>query len=371
MFLLKVAKTIPCCGRDTVLLFLNQFLCCGVTYLCCPQGDNIERKKNYVNQTLKRILFSSASTTTKMTRRTIRFEDLGEPIQKLLMQLGGDGYTEEDMKLMEFVSVKDMTKIYNDLNERKKAETIWKELKSELQNRQLTELKQVQDAELSKEEAKAKRKQIKNLEKMIREEEEKEAALEAERKQKKRDRKERRERERREREEAEEAAAAAAAAAEEEPAEDEDPAEAKARRKRERRKAKEEALAAEEARLAAEAEDEAEEQKLLSEKKARKEERRKRREEASELQAETERLEQQATEIEHKRAEKASRNLKKEWLDHVKDHPLEFGDDVCFIDLMNYRSKYKNYKNEITNRMTMLLSKSALTTRLNHHQRNS
>ena len=41
---------------------------------------------------------------------TIRFEDLGKPIQALLKGLKG-GYTEEDMNLMEYVSVKDMAKV--------------------------------------------------------------------------------------------------------------------------------------------------------------------------------------------------------------------------------------------------------------------
>eukprot|EP01060_Flectonema_neradi_P023968 TRINITY_DN323_c5_g1_i1.p1 TRINITY_DN323_c5_g1~~TRINITY_DN323_c5_g1_i1.p1 ORF type:complete len:441 (+),score=161.43 TRINITY_DN323_c5_g1_i1:147-1325(+) len=230
------------------------------------------------------------------------------------------------MKLMEYISVKDMTKIYNDLNEMKRAETIWKELKTKLQTMQLDELKQEQDAEMSKEEAKAKRKRIKKLEAQIREEEEKEKALEEERKRKKEERRLKRERREKERQEAEEAAAAAEAEAAEQQ-EDEDPAEAKARRKAARRKAKEEALAAEEQRAAEEAAEQEEEQRLLAEKKARKEERRRRREEAAELQEETQRLEQQAQEVQKKREEKANRNLKKEWLDHVKDHPLEFGDD--------------------------------------------
>ncbi|ORC92033.1 uncharacterized protein TM35_000042470 [Trypanosoma theileri] len=68
------------------------------------------------------------------TKGTIRFEDLGEPVQRLLKSLRG-GYTEEDMALLEYVSVKDMAKIYGEMCNDRHVEEIWQELRMALQTR--------------------------------------------------------------------------------------------------------------------------------------------------------------------------------------------------------------------------------------------
>jgi hypothetical protein len=62
---------------------------------------------------------------------TIRFEDLGAPIQRLFKQV--KGISEEDMALVqEFVSVKDMAKIFQELGSDRGAEAIWAELRAAL-----------------------------------------------------------------------------------------------------------------------------------------------------------------------------------------------------------------------------------------------
>lgn len=76
-------------------------------------------------------------------RTTIRFEDLGAPVQKLLRSLKGgvapDGsvkaISDADMSLLEYISVKDMAKIYTELGTDRAAEQIWIELKAALQER--------------------------------------------------------------------------------------------------------------------------------------------------------------------------------------------------------------------------------------------
>eukprot|EP00659_Diplonema_papillatum_P014299 gene14299-21929_t len=64
---------------------------------------------------------------------TIRLEDLGEPIQKLLRAKGG--HTEDDLWLMEYVHVTDMARIFTELSKNRPPEDVWTELKAELQGR--------------------------------------------------------------------------------------------------------------------------------------------------------------------------------------------------------------------------------------------
>ena len=65
-----------------------------------------------------------------MSGKTIRFEDLGGPVQDLLKRV--KGVTDEDMQLFEFVSVKDMAKIYQEMGTDREATDIWDELKGAL-----------------------------------------------------------------------------------------------------------------------------------------------------------------------------------------------------------------------------------------------
>ncbi|KAH9601501.1 FYVE zinc finger [Trypanosoma melophagium] len=136
------------------------------------------------------------------TRGTIRFEDLGEPVQRLLKSLKG-GYTEEDMALLEYVSVKDMAKIYGEMYSDRHVEEIWRELRLALQTRreqaarreaELLSRQQRLELECAAEAAKMKEKEVRDEEK---EEKEEEAALQraAERAERRRRRREARARE--------------------------------------------------------------------------------------------------------------------------------------------------------------------------------
>eukprot|EP01059_Diplonema_ambulator_P010844 TRINITY_DN20871_c0_g1_i4.p1 TRINITY_DN20871_c0_g1~~TRINITY_DN20871_c0_g1_i4.p1 ORF type:complete len:340 (+),score=171.38 TRINITY_DN20871_c0_g1_i4:48-1067(+) len=116
---------------------------------------------------------------------TIRFEDLGRPIQQLLKSLK-DGYNDADMALMEFVSVKDMAKIYDDLNSSKKAELIWKELRRELKERRQQILAKELEETTNKQE-------MEKIQELIRKAEEEEAEHQRQKEEKKRQKKERRE----------------------------------------------------------------------------------------------------------------------------------------------------------------------------------
>lgn len=209
------------------------------------------------------------------TRRTIRFEDLGEPVQKLLRSLKG-GLTEEDMALLEYVSVKDMAKIYGEMSSDREVEQIWEELRGALQQRR-------EKAERKRRELEKRQKEIENEQeeegvKALREEQERLAAQEAE------------EAERR-------------------------------RRKEERRRRKDEQKQAEEAAVIAEQEAREEEERLAAEEAERKKQdakKKKREARARELAEEQEAL----------KAEKAKntkpKDQKREWADYVAQHPLEF-----------------------------------------------
>lgn len=210
-------------------------------------------------------------------RHTIRFEDLGEPVQKLLKSMKG-GYTDDDVALLEYVSVKDMAKIFQEMSSDRRAEAIWEELKTALQTR--------------REKAESKRRAMEDKKKEL--ESEAQNAVEEE----------------------------AQMAAEEEERERE--AEAK-RKRREERKLRKQQEADEQQRLAEEAAQLAAEEEAAN---ARREERRKKREEKRRrLQEEQEELERQQREAEaasHRR----KKGQKKDWDDYVASHPLEFSNDV-------------------------------------------
>ena len=218
-------------------------------------------------------------------RQTIRFEDLGEPVQKLLKNLKG-GYNDEDMVLLEYVGVKDMAKIYQEMSSDRRAEAIWEELKAALiarreKQQRKAEAMESRAGELDAE-AKAAEEEAKRLE-----EEEAAKAAEAEAK--------RLRREERRRKRAEQAS-----------------------QMEEDARAEEERLLAEEAARLAEEEEAA--------KKRREDRRRKRAEKAARLAEEQEAL---AAEQEKAKADRKRRkNQKKEWSDYVASHPLEFSNDV-------------------------------------------
>lgn len=258
-------------------------------------------------------------------RKTIRFEDLGAPIQKLLKSLKG-GVSDEDMELMEFVSVKDMAKIYNDLASDKKAEQIWAELRMELQRRKDIREGKLEERRAAREEAEALRKKMEEAaeeEERLRAEEER---LRAERKAKKKAEKERRRKEQEELERQLEEERLAQEAEEEARALEE---EERKRKKEERRRRKEEREAEllrrqeeEEALAKAEAE---EEQRRIEEKLRKKEEKRRKREEQAALLAQQEEEYEEELRLEEKKRKKRElKSMKEEWDEHVKNHPLEF-----------------------------------------------
>lgn len=222
-------------------------------------------------------------------KRSIRFEDLGEPVQKLLRALR-NGVTEEDMSLFEFVAVKDMAKIYQDMSDDRRAEQIWEDLKASLIAR--------------REKAEAARRQLDDLS-------DQQSAMEAE---------------------------AARLAAEEEARQQAEAEEAEKRRRKEekrRKKAEEAARNASEADRAAAEEAAREAERLAAEEEARlaeeeeaarakAESKRKRREEkARRLAEEQEELRKQA-----EAGRKKGRTQREEWTDYVASHPLEFTKDT-------------------------------------------
>ncbi|RNF19523.1 zinc finger protein, predicted [Trypanosoma cruzi] len=220
---------------------------------------------------------------------TIRFEDLGEPVQRLLRSLKG-GYTEEDMALLEYVSVKDMARIYGEMSSERHAEEIWEELRAALKARQ--------------EKAARRELELRNRLRQI------EADREAD------------ERARREQEALEEAERQAA--------------EARRERHETLRKIREEqaeeeaaAAAAEEAALLA-----AEEEKLR-----RKAEKRRKRQEARERELQEQ---QEALEAERKKhAAGTSASQKKAWEEYVASHPLEFGNGNQNIEQKHVEHKLR------------------------------
>ena len=227
------------------------------------------------------------------TRKTIRFEDLGEPVQKLLRALHkrqGSDMTNEDMSLLEYIAVKDMVKIYQEMGATDdRAEEIWNELKAALIARRDKSERKIREQDERLKDIESERAQAADEARALQEEQEREAA-EAE---KRRRREERRKRK---------AAEAAETAAEEE---------------RQRLEAE-----AAEAAAAAEAE-EAERAAAEEESQRRRDERRKRREDrARRLAEEAAALEQEQAAAKEERRRK--RDQKSEWNNYVASHPLEF-----------------------------------------------
>lgn len=268
-------------------------------------------------------------------KKTIRFEDLGAPIQKLLRALGGE-QSDEDMELMQYVAVKDMAKIYNDMATDKKAAQIWKELRRELQKRKDAREGKKADAEAAREEEERLREKMEEAEAeeaRIREEQER---LKKERKAKKKADKERR---RQEQEELERQLEEERLQQEAEEAALQEAEEEKARRKEERRlkrEAREQALrdAQEEEERLAKEEAEAEAERLAEKLRKKEEKRRKREEEAARLAERQAELEQELQAERKARKKMEKQSLKEQWEEHVKSHPLEFaGDDEGEVEI--------------------------------------
>eukprot|EP00758_Cryptobia_borreli_P006349 Tbor_TRINITY_DN5132_c0_g1::TRINITY_DN5132_c0_g1_i1::g.26307::m.26307 len=205
-----------------------------------------------------------------MSRKTIRFEDLGEPVQRLLKSLKG-GVSEEDMALLEYVGVKDMKTIYEEMASEQHAAEIWLKLREALQVRK--EKAEKKENELSKREMDLEQQRAEQEkaeeEERIRQEEEEQARLLAKEERRKKRADARLEAEELEKEAAEEA----------------------------------ERLAQEEA-----------------ENKRREAKRKKREIRARELEEEAEQLR-----LEQERAKKSKKkNQKEEWANFVASHPLDF-----------------------------------------------
>ncbi|CAD2216594.1 FYVE zinc finger containing protein, putative [Angomonas deanei] len=216
-------------------------------------------------------------------RSTIRFEDLGEPVQKLLRHLKND-IEEDDLELLTFVSVKDMAKIYSDLSlysnseeeAASHAEEMWAELKGLLHER---------------------REQIKRRDEALQQRER--ALLEEEEKERQRQQQEDEE----EKKEEEETPVVEEAAPAEEGTTDaaKDEADEAARR---------------------EAAEKKEKKRLQREEKKRK----KREARAREAEEERQQLLLEKELLEKQKREQRSKNQKKEWENYVLNHPLEFAE---------------------------------------------
>ncbi|CUG88612.1 RNA-binding protein, putative [Bodo saltans] len=220
-----------------------------------------------------------------MSGKTIRFEDLGEPVQRLLKSIKG-GVSDEDMALLEFVSVKDMAKIYGEMSTDRQAKEIWEELRTALQARREKSDKKKAEIDNRVEELEDQRRREEEAERAAEEQERLDReAEEAARQARKEDRRRRR------------AEAEAAAQAEEEDAAAAAAAEQEAREEEERQAAEE------------------------AERKRRDAKRKKREARARELAEE-----QEALAAEQARSAKKKANQKKEWADYVASHPLDFPD---------------------------------------------
>jgi hypothetical protein len=227
-------------------------------------------------------------------KTSIRFEDLGDPVQRLLRSLhggkGGDAVSDEDLTLLEYVSVKDMAKIYQEMASERHADQIWEELKAALIARR-------EKAERSIRERDGRFKDVEQERALAEEEalrlakEAEDATAEAEKRKRRDERKIRKARE------------AAAAAAEEE----------RAALEAEAALAEQQAADEEAAR---QAEEEEAQRRRADKKKRRDEKARRLREEAEAIQQE------QAADKESRRKK---RDQKREWDDYVASHPLEFG----------------------------------------------
>ena len=216
-------------------------------------------------------------------RTTIRYEDLGEPVKKLLRALKKD-VSGEDMALLEWISVKDMAKIFSEMSTERQAAEIWEELKQSLESRR----------------EKARRKQIEIDQRQRTIDDQRQANEDQQRQQE--------EQERLERERAEEE---------------------RLKRKAARRKQREEEaaaqLAAEEAQAIREQEErEEEERRLAEEEERRKQEARRRKREAKARQL----AEEQEALVSEKQklSSQKKTNQREEWKAYVAAHPLDFPD---------------------------------------------
>ena len=92
---------------------------------------------------------------------TIRFDDLGTPMQAFVRDLRQDGaVTDEDMDmLIRFVSVREMAKIFEQIEQGMEAAAIWSQLSSKLQARK----QQQQERQVAEEEDPARRQQVQLL----------------------------------------------------------------------------------------------------------------------------------------------------------------------------------------------------------------
>lgn len=225
--------------------------------------------------------------------KTIRFEDLGEPVQKLLRSLhggkGAESVSADDMSLLEFIAVKDMVKIYTEMSTDRHAEEIWQELKASLLARRKKAEEKAQNINERAAQLEQERLQAEEDARRLAEEQAEADALAEKRK-----RKEERRRLR-----------AAQAAAEAEEAD-------RQRLEAELELANKQAAEEEAARAA---EEEAAQKKREDKKRRREEKARRLREEAEALEME------KNAEIETRGR---PRNQKREWDDYVAAHPLEF-----------------------------------------------
>lgn len=227
-----------------------------------------------------------------MSGKSIRFEDLGEPVQRLLKSIKG-GLQEEDMALLEYVSVKDMARIYGEMSSDRQATEIWEELRAALQERRDKAERKQRELQKRSEDLDQQRLAEEAAARQAEEQERRDAeAAELERKKRKEERRRRREE------------AAAAEAAEEAQREEERLAAEEAQREEEERQAAEEA-----------------------EKKKRDAKRRRREARARELQEEEEALAQ-----ERAKASKKKTDQKKEWAEYVAQHPLDFAEAPQHIE---------------------------------------
>lgn len=233
---------------------------------------------------------------TEPKRGTIRFEDLGAPIQRLFKSMAGK-ISEDDMALVqEYVSVKDMAKIFQELGSDRGAEAIWAELREALLARKRKQLEKQAEyddrakallaEQVAEEEAEAEEERLRQ-----------EAAEKAKRKAEKRKAK---------------AEAAASAAAEEEE-----------RLRLEAEQAEAERLEAERAEEEARAEEE---------RRHKKDEKKRKRKE------EEERLLKERDDAEKKKSSK--RDHKKDWEDFVASHPLEYSESA--IQEIQQKPKQEN-----------------------------
>lgn len=218
---------------------------------------------------------SAQSPPPPPKRGTIRFEDLGEPIQRLLRSVKEEDLSEDDYELLEYVSVRDMAHIYSEMASDRLAQDIWQDLRAALHARR--EETRRREADLLAKQSRLDGERAEEQQRLRDHEEEEERERRAEEEEFHRRQQERRERQKEEAQEAEDAARAEQEAAEE--AAQREERRLKCERKRKRREAR-----------------------------------------ARELQGEQEALEAERA----RQLAKRNRNQKKDWDDYIDSHPLQF-----------------------------------------------